>query len=60
VIDQKDLTYLTRAVELAELGVPEPPVRPLPINEIAPGLQVEGPVEELAERVRRLHRGKHE
>lgn len=44
---------------MAELGVPEPPVKPLPIQEIAPGLLVEGPVEELADRVRRLHERKH-
>ena len=44
---------------LAELGLPEPPVRPLPIEEVAPGLVVEGPVEELAERVHQLHRRKH-
>ena len=44
---------------LAELGLPEPPVRPLPIEEVAPGLVVEGPVEELAERIHQLHRRKH-
>jgi hypothetical protein len=33
-------------------------VKPRPIQEIAPGLRVEGPVEELAERVRRLHQRK--
>lgn len=44
---------------LHELGVPDPPVRPLPISDIAPGLIVEGPVPELAERVRRLHQQKH-
>lgn len=44
---------------LAELGLPEPPVRPLPIEEVASGLVVEGPVEELAERVHQLHRRKH-
>lgn len=43
---------------LHELGIPDPPVRPLPIGEIAPGLVVEGPVPELAERVRRLHERK--
>lgn len=41
---------------LDELGVPPPPVKPLPIGEIVPGARVEGPVPELAERVRALHR----
>jgi tRNA(Arg) A34 adenosine deaminase TadA len=41
---------------LAELGVPAPPVRPLPINDVAPDVVVEGPVPELAEPVRELHR----
>ena len=40
---------------LAEWGLPPPPVRPLPIQEIAPGVVVEGPAPELAEEVRRLH-----
>lgn len=41
---------------LAELGVPAPPVRPLPIREVAPNVLVEGPVPELAEQVHELHR----
>ncbi|MFI7614739.1 MULTISPECIES: nucleoside deaminase [Nonomuraea] len=41
---------------LAELGVPAPPVRTLPVNEVAPGVTVEGPVPELAEEIRELHR----
>ncbi|MDN3517591.1 nucleoside deaminase [Aquisalimonas lutea] len=44
---------------LAELGVPEPPVRPLPIRTVAPGVPVEGPVPGLAEQVRELHRRFH-
>lgn len=44
---------------MRELGVPEAPVRPLAINEIAPTVPVEGPVPELAERVRLLHARKH-
>lgn len=40
---------------LAELGVPPSPVRPLPINEVAPGIPVEGPAPELVEGVRALH-----
>lgn len=41
---------------LSELGVPASPVRPLPIREIVPHLVVEGPVSDLAEQVRELHR----
>ncbi|GGO48558.1 tRNA-specific adenosine deaminase [Streptomyces daqingensis] len=44
---------------LAELGVPAPPVRPLPVREVAPGVAVEGPAPELAEQVRELHRRFH-
>ena len=40
----------------AELGAPPAPVRPLSINEIAPGVPVDGPDPELAERIRELHR----
>ena len=41
---------------LAELGVPPPPVRTLPIQAIVPDVVVEGPVPGLAEQVRDLHR----
>jgi len=41
---------------MAELGRPSAPVRPLPIQEVVPGLPVEGPVPELAEELRDLHR----
>jgi tRNA(Arg) A34 adenosine deaminase TadA len=41
---------------LAELGVPPPPVRPLPVNEVVPAVAVEGPVAELAGQIRDLHR----
>jgi tRNA(Arg) A34 adenosine deaminase TadA len=44
---------------LAELGVPAPPVRALPIREVVPNLMVEGPVPGLAEQVRDLHRRFH-
>jgi tRNA(Arg) A34 adenosine deaminase TadA len=44
------------AAWLAELGVPAPPVRPLPIREIVPDLVVEGPVPGLAEQIGDLHR----
>jgi tRNA(Arg) A34 adenosine deaminase TadA len=41
---------------LADMDIPPPPVRTLPIREIVPGLVVEGPVPELEEQVRDLHR----
>jgi tRNA(Arg) A34 adenosine deaminase TadA len=41
---------------LAELGVPTSPVIPLAINQVAPGLVVQGPVPGLDEQVRELHR----
>jgi tRNA(Arg) A34 adenosine deaminase TadA len=44
---------------LAELGVPPPPVRTLPIQEVVPDVAVEGPVPGLAERIRDLHRRYH-
>ena len=44
---------------LAELGVPAPPVRNLGIRDVVPHLMVEGPVPELAEQVRELHRRFH-
>ena len=44
---------------LAELGVPAPPVRTLPIREVVPGAVVEGPYPALAEEVRTLHRRFH-
>jgi hypothetical protein len=47
------------AVWLTELDVPAPPVRTLPIDEVAPGMTVEGPVPELAEEVPGLHRRRY-
>ena len=41
---------------LDELGVAPPPVRTLPVREVAPDLQVQGPVRDLALRLRQLHR----
>ncbi|QIX51954.1 nucleoside deaminase [Rhodococcus sp. DMU1] len=41
---------------LEEMGVPPAPVRALPIQEVAPGVTVEGPVPELVDEVRALHR----
>jgi hypothetical protein len=36
--------------------VPLPPVRTLPVNQVAPGVVVQGPVPGLDEQVRELHR----
>ncbi|KOV96612.1 nucleoside deaminase [Streptomyces sp. NRRL B-3648] len=44
---------------LAEWGVPAPPVRTLPAREVAPAVTVEGPVPELVDEVRELHRRCH-
>ncbi|MEU3891623.1 nucleoside deaminase [Streptomyces sp. NPDC029041] len=40
---------------LSELDVPAPPVRTLPVREVAPGVAVDGPVPELSDQVRELH-----
>ncbi len=44
---------------LTELGVPAPPVRTLPIHEVAPNVIVEGPAPGLADRIQELHRRFH-
>jgi tRNA(Arg) A34 adenosine deaminase TadA len=44
---------------LREFGAAPPPVRPLPIQEVVPGVQVEGPVPELTEQILALHRRFH-
>lgn len=57
------IVYATSSEQLSgwlgELGVPPGPVRPLAINEVVPGIPVEGPVPELEEEVRALHRRAH-
>jgi len=40
---------------LTEWGVPPAPVRPLAIQEVAPGVPVDGPAPELTDEVRALH-----
>jgi tRNA(Arg) A34 adenosine deaminase TadA len=54
------IVYVTSSEQtgswLAELGVGPPPVLPLAITEVVPGLVVAGPVPDLAEQVRDLHR----
>lgn len=58
------IVYATSSAQLAswreELGVPAPPVRMLPVEEVVPGVTVEGPVPEFAEPVRDLHRRLHD
>lgn len=43
----------------SEIGAPPSPVSPLPIQQVVPGLTVEGPTPELAEELRQLHRQYH-
>lgn len=43
-----------------ELGMTQGPVTPLAINQVAPGLEVKGPVDSLAEEIRELHYTKQE
>ena len=54
------IVYAGSAAQLAtlrsELGAPASPVRPLPIQEVVPGLAVEGPVPAFAGELRELHR----
>src|SRR5690606_33428903 len=54
------IVYVTSSEQLTrwlgELGVPGSPVRPLPIQQVVPELPVEGPVPDLADQVRELHR----
>ena len=54
------IVYATSAAQLAswyaEWGLPDGPVAPLPIRQVAPGLEVIGPVEEFVAPVRELQR----
>ncbi|MEE2040981.1 nucleoside deaminase [Nocardiopsis sp. CT-R113] len=45
---------------LEEWGLPPAPVRPLPITEVVPGVEVDGPVDSLAEEVRALQAHFHD
>ncbi|MEV5768725.1 nucleoside deaminase [Micromonospora sp. NPDC052213] len=53
------IVYVASSEQLAgwltEMNVPPPPVRSLPIRDIAPHVVVEGPVPDLAAEVRDLH-----
>jgi tRNA(Arg) A34 adenosine deaminase TadA len=57
------IVYIASAEQLTawlkELGEEPSPVQPLPIQAVVPGVVVEGPVAELVERVRDLHRQSH-
>ena len=44
---------------LAELDVPPSPVSPLPVQEVAPHVTVEGPADALVPQIRELHRRFH-
>jgi tRNA(Arg) A34 adenosine deaminase TadA len=54
------IVYAVSSAQLTEWragwGAGASPVRPLPVQEIAPGVIVEGPVPELEEEMRALHR----
>ena len=54
------IVYAASAAQLTEwldeLGLPPAPVRPLPIQQVAPNVVVEGPSADLAPLVRELHR----
>jgi tRNA(Arg) A34 adenosine deaminase TadA len=54
------IVYAASSAQLTEWrrgwGLPDGPVAPLPITEVAPGLSVGGPAPELAEELRELHR----
>ncbi len=45
---------------LREIGVPAGPVTPFSIQEVAPGIRVDGPAPGLADRLRALHQRFHE
>jgi tRNA(Arg) A34 adenosine deaminase TadA len=57
------IVYISSSAQLvgwlADLGVASAPVTPLPIHQVVPNLVVEGPVTELAPRIRELHRRFH-
>ena len=57
------IVYVHSSAQLAgwldEMGVPRSPVRPIPIEEVVPGIPVHGPIPDLAVEVRELHRRFH-
>ncbi len=44
---------------LREWGVEPAPVAPLPVNAVVPGIEVDGPAEELVDQIRALHFRSH-
>lgn len=54
------IVFIASSAQLTEWrsgwGAPASPVAPLPVQSVAPGIPVEGPVPELQDAVRRLHR----
>ncbi|HST63786.1 MAG TPA: nucleoside deaminase [Mycobacteriales bacterium] len=50
------IVYAMSSAQLSELRAYPSPVRPLPIQQVAPGLPVDGPVPELLDEVAALHR----
>ncbi|MGP6174092.1 nucleoside deaminase [Corynebacterium sp. A21] len=57
------IVYASSSTQLAtwlnDFGAPAMPVEGLPINQIAPGILVEGPVDDLAAEVQELQRSYH-
>lgn len=57
------IVYATSSEQLTawleEWGVAPGPVAPLPVTAVAPGVQVDGPVPDLIDEVRELHRRLH-
>jgi tRNA(Arg) A34 adenosine deaminase TadA len=57
------IVYAASSAQLSDwldaIDVPAAPVRPLAITEVAPGLRVDGPVDDLADEMRELHRQYH-
>lgn len=53
------IVYAASSIQLLqwrrEWDLPDPPVAPLPINAVAPGIVVAGPAPELADEIRALH-----
>lgn len=54
------IVYIQSSAQLsewrAELGAPASPVRPLPIQDVAPGVEVAGPIADLVPEMQVLHR----
>lgn len=54
------IVYISSAQQLGqwleEMGAPKSPVNFLPVQQLVPGIEVEGPVPELTERIFQLHR----